>query len=252
MSDHGAAEEVAIVTGAAGALGRAAALRLGADGYRIGVLDRPSDALHETTRLLRAERIAALTLEADLRDHDAIRTAVDRTESELGPVHALINNAAIYPATPFLDIPIEEYDEVVRVNQRGYFLAAQSVARYMVARGVGSIVNIGSVTWHGGWSNLASYVSTKGAAISLTRALARELGEFGVRVNTVSPGAFQTPAEDIHPNPREYSQFVLDHQALKRRGANAELAAVISFLVGPDSSFVTGQSLNVDGGWFME
>jgi NAD(P)-dependent dehydrogenase (short-subunit alcohol dehydrogenase family) len=251
MRNSDRAEGWAIVTGAAGSLGRATALRLAKDGYSVGVLGRPGRDLDETADLVQKAGGAAATLRVDLRDADQIVAAVAEVES-YGPITALVNNAAIYPPTPFLDIPIPEYDDVVAVNQRGYFVMAQACARHMVERGTGGIVNIGSITWHGGWSNLASYVSTKGAAISLTRALARELGEAGVRVNAVSPGAFPTKAEEIHDNPEIYSQFVLDHQALKRRGTPEELAAVVSWLLGPDSSFVTGQTINVDGGWVME
>ncbi|GLK16085.1 oxidoreductase [Herbiconiux flava] len=245
-------DKVAIITGAGGALGRATALRLGADGFAIGALGRASADLAETAAQLEAEGFPVRMLEVDLRDSDAIEAAVAGTERDFGPVGALINNAAIYPSTPFLEIPLAEYDDVVTVNQRGYFYAAQVAARGMVARRSGAIVNVGSITWHGGWSNLASYVSTKGAAVALTRALARELGEHGIRVNAVSPGAFPTKAEEIQGDAAEYSAHVIEHQALKRRGSDAELAAVVSFLVGPDSSFVTGQTINVDGGWIME
>lgn len=245
-------DRVAIITGAGGALGRATALRLGADGFAIGALGRKSGELDETAAQLEAEGVPVRVLEVDLRDASAIEAAITGTEASFGPVEALINNAAIYPSTPFLDIPLAEYDDVITVNQRGNFSAAQVAARGMVARRSGAIVNVGSITWHGGWSNLASYVSTKGAAVALTRALARELGEHGVRVNAVSPGAFPTKAEEIQGDAAEYSAHVIEHQALKRRGSDAELAAVISFLVGPDSSFVTGQTINVDGGWIME
>jgi NAD(P)-dependent dehydrogenase (short-subunit alcohol dehydrogenase family) len=242
----------ALVTGAGGALGRAIALRLGADGFAIGVLGRESDLLRETASLLDAQSIPHRVLPVDLRDGAAIDSALAEVESELAPLAAVVNNAAVYPATPFLDISQEEYEDVVRVNQTAYFLTAQGAARRMVERGTGAIVNIGSITFHGGWANLASYVSTKGASVGLTRALARELGPSGIRVNGVSPGAFPTKAEEIHENPAEYTRFVIDHQSIKRRGTDAELAAVVSFLVGPDSAFVTGQTINVDGGWIME
>jgi NAD(P)-dependent dehydrogenase (short-subunit alcohol dehydrogenase family) len=242
----------ALVTGAGGALGRAIALRLGADGFAIGVLGRESDLLRETASLLDAQSIPHRVLPVDLRDAAAIDSALAEVESELAPLAAVVNNAAVYPATPFLDISQEEYEDVVRVNQTAYFLTAQGAARRMVERGTGAIVNIGSITFHGGWANLASYVSTKGASVGLTRALARELGPSGIRVNGVSPGAFPTKAEEIHENPAEYTRFVIDHQSIKRRGTDAELAAVVSFLVGPDSAFVTGQTINVDGGWIME
>jgi NAD(P)-dependent dehydrogenase (short-subunit alcohol dehydrogenase family) len=242
----------AVVTGAGGALGRAIALRLGADGFRIGVLGREGDLLRETAQLLGEQGIEHYVLPVDLRDPDAIEGALSETERELGPLSALINNAAIYPPTPFLEIPLAEYEDVVRVNQTGYFLAAQGAAHRMIKRNNGSIVNIGSITFHGGWPDLASYVSTKGASVGLTRALARELGPHGIRVNGVSPGAFPTKAEEIHENPEQYTQFVLDRQSIKRRGTDAELAAVVSFLVGPDAAFVTGQTINVDGGWIME
>jgi NAD(P)-dependent dehydrogenase (short-subunit alcohol dehydrogenase family) len=187
----------------------------------------------------------------DLRDAAAIGELFEAVEAELGPAGILVNNAAIYPATPFLAVPVAEYDDVQAVNQRGYWLCAQAAARQMARSGGGVIVNIASITMHGILPRLAAYVATKGAAASMTRALARELGPAGIRVNAVAPGAFPTAAEEIHENPVAYNQYVLDQQALKRRGTPAELAAVVSFLAGPDSAFVTGQTIGVDGGWVM-
>lgn len=240
-----------VVSGAGGSLGRAIARRLGADGFAVAALDLAGPELDETARLLESDGVVALPLVVDLRDGAAIEAAVAEAVT-LGPLGALVNNAAIYPSRAFLDIPLAEYDDVVAVNQRGYFALAQAVGRRLVDSGGGAIVNVASITWHGGYGNLASYVSTKGAAVALTRALARELGEHGVRVNAVSPGAFPTKAEEIQGDPEAYTRFVLDHQAIKRRGTPEELAAVVSFLLGDDAAFVTGQTINVDGGWIME
>ncbi|GAA1664460.1 SDR family oxidoreductase [Nonomuraea maheshkhaliensis] len=230
----------ALVTGASGALGRAIVRRLAADGHQVAALDVDADGLD-----------GALDLKADLRDPAAIEAAFTETAARLGPVGILVNNAAVYPARPFLEVPPEEYDEVVAVNQRAYWLCAQHAARQMLGQGGGAIVNVASITMHGGWPDLAAYVSTKGAAAAFTRALARELGPREIRVNCVSPGAFPTAAEEIHEDLEAYNRMVLERQALRRRGTPEELAAVVSFLTGPDASFVTGQCVEVNGGWVM-
>ncbi len=155
---------VAVVTGAGGSLGRAIARRLAADGHVVAVTDVDAPGLDQTRQAVEAEGGQAYAAPVDLRDAAAVTGFFDAVAAGPGPAAVLVNNAAIYPTTPFLDIAVQEYDNVQAVNQRGYWLCAQSAARQMQAAGAGAIINIASITMHGGWASLASYVATKGAA----------------------------------------------------------------------------------------
>ncbi|MDJ0960813.1 MAG: SDR family NAD(P)-dependent oxidoreductase [Acidimicrobiia bacterium] len=242
----------ALVTGAGGAIGRAVALRLSADGHTVAVVDIDGAAAAATVEAIEANGGHGLAIECDLSDDAQLAAAFTTAIAELGPIDVLINNAAVFPSGPFVDVTVDELDRTTDVNQRGYFLCAQHAARSMIEKGGGSIVNVASITWHGGWADMAPYVATKGAIVALTRALATELGEHEIRVNAVAPGAFPTAAERAqHDDLEAYEARILESQALPRRGTLEELAAVVSFLAGPESSFVTGQTLNVDGGWIM-
>lgn len=243
----------AMVTGAGGALGGAIALRLAVDGHAVAVVDIDGESAARTAEQIEGAGGVALVVECDLRSPDAIEDAFNRTRSDLGPISVLVNNAAVFPSGTFVDIPVEEHDDTIAVNQRGYFLCSQRAARSMIGDGRGgSIVNIASITWHGYWIEMVPYVAAKGAIVAMTRALARELGAHEIRVNAVAPGAFPTRAERAqHDDVEAYERRILDSQALKRRGTFEELAAAVSFLAGPESSFITGQTLNVDGGWVM-
>lgn len=242
----------AIVTGAGGGLGRAIALRLAEDGHAVAAVDIDGSEAAKTCEAIAAAGGIAGPYVVDLRDRAAIDAMAGEAETALGPVAVLVNNAAVFPSGPFLEVTLEGYDDVNAVNQRAYFFAAQAAARLMRrAERSGAIINIGSITQHGGWSNMVPYAVTKGAAATLTRALATELGPHEIRVNCVAPGAFPTRAEDMQADPAAYSQRILDSQALKRRGRLSDVAAAVSFFAGPESSFITGQTLNVDGGWIM-
>jgi NAD(P)-dependent dehydrogenase (short-subunit alcohol dehydrogenase family) len=242
MSDQ---QEVAFVTGAGGGLGTPIVQRLALDGFIVVATDVDSQAakaaVHDAPR--------AVAVELDVADIGAIRSAVDHAAT-LGRLAVVVNNAAVFPSGPFVDVTVDEYDWAHAINQRAYFFVAQAAARHMIEEGRGSIVNIGSITQHGGWPNIVAYATAKGAAATFTRALATELGEHNVRVNCVAPGAFPTPAEDMQP--AGYEATILAGQALQRRGECSEVAAAVSFLCSADAEFITGQTVNVDGGWKMQ
>ena len=242
----------ALVTGGGGAIGRGVAVRLAADGHQVVVVDLDLTAAQGSVDAVTADGGTAVAVECDLSDATSIADAFATARDACGPLDVLVNNAAVFPSGAFVDVPLSELDHTTAVNQRGYFLCAQHAARSMIVSGGGAIVNIASITWHGGWGDMAPYVATKGAIVALTRALATELGRHEIRVNAVAPGAFPTAAERAqHPDLEAYEARILESQALPRRGSIEELAAAVAFLAGNEASFITGQTLNVDGGWIM-
>ena len=259
-----------IITGAAGGLGSAMAAAFAAEGGRVAVVDLPgsqgariADQINQAGATGSTAGAAggtpggaagaagsAFFVPCDLADLDRA-AAVIRGIAASDGAGVLVNNAAIYPSKAVGDYSISEWHRVQRVNVDAAFVCAQAVLPAMRAAGTGRIVNISSITFFGGLARIAPYVTSKGALVGLTRALARECGPDGITVNAVAPGAFPTAAEEIHPDREGYQAYVLDQQAVKRRGVPADVASAVLFFCAPESSFITGQLLCVDGGWVM-
>lgn len=239
-----------LYTGAAGGLGLPTTLNMLKTGAKVVAIDNDPvkvDALRKAAEGLGGLTVATL----DLSDLTSLRKGLETLSAELGGFDVVINNAAIYPSKPFEDFTIEEMQRVQRINVDAGIVCVQVALPHMKAKGRGRIVNVASVTFSGGWSDLTPYVQSKGALIGLARSWAREFGKYGITVNAISPGAFPTDAEKIHPDLAAYEKRIYDHQAIQRRGTPEDISNILMFLASDAASFITGQTINVDGGWVM-
>jgi 3-oxoacyl-[acyl-carrier protein] reductase len=241
-----------IITGAAGGLGSAMAAAFAAEGGRVALVDLPGSTGAQVADQINQAGSAgsAFFVPCDLADLDHAAAVIGDIAAGDG-AGVLVNNAAIYPSKAVGEYSTGEWQRVQRVNVDAAFVCAQAALPAMRAAGGGRIVNISSITFFGGLARLAPYVTSKAALVGLTRALARECGPDGITVNAVAPGAFPTAAEEIHPDRDGYTRYVLDRQAVKRRGVPADVASAVLFFSAPESSFITCQLLCVDGGWVM-
>ncbi|MBX9455331.1 MAG: SDR family oxidoreductase [Rhizobium sp.] len=241
-----------LLTGALGTLGRAQAEVLARAGATVLLLDRPGA---EGGKGLVSDIIAdggkALYVGQDLNQlAESERTVADLAEAH-GGIDILINNAALIINKPFEDFSIEEYENQLRVNSSAAFALTRAVAPAMKRKAYGKIVNFGSITLNGRWDGYVPYVASKGAMVGLTKALARELGPHGVRVNAVSPGAVVSEAEErvFGDRLQQYNDWVLENQSLKTRIQPGDVAELVLFLVSPASDMISGQNIAIDGGW---
>ena len=242
-----------IVTGAAGGLGSAMEAGFAREGGDVAIIDLPGTGGSEVAQRINDSGPAgsAFFVPCDLADLDRTAQVVRGLAGAHGGIDVLVNNAAIFPRKEVANYTIQEWQSVQRVNVDAAFVCVQAVLPEMRATESGRIVNVSSITFFGNTPFLTPYVASKGALVGLTRALARECGPDGITVNAVAPGAFPTAAEAIHPDPEGYSASVLEKQAVKRRGVPEDIANAVLFLCAPETSFITGQLLVVDGGWVM-
>jgi len=238
----------ALVTGGNGGLGRAIALGFAGAGASVAILGRNAEKNEKVLAELERIGARAIAIESDITDRAQIEPAVARVERELGSVDILVNNAGIGLIKPSLEIPVEEWDQVLAINLTACFLMSQAAGRWMAKRKTGKIINISSIYGLFGNAVAPSYSATKGALINLTKSMAIELAPVNVQVNAIVPGYFHTELTDAFKDEPFYNELIRRVPA-GRWGEPEELAGAAIFLASGASNFVTGTSVIVDGGF---
>lgn len=244
---------VALVTGGGAGIGEATCLRLAEQGRAIGVLGREHDNTAAVAAAIVEAGGTAIAVTADVADRAQVDAAVAEVRRALGPITILVNNAGVEDFTPFAEVREELWDRLFAVNLKGVFNVTQAVLPDMLAASWGRIVNLSALGAQSGAANMAPYTATKGGVVAMTRSLAVELGSRGVTVNDVSPGFILTPmsqrAIDGGLFAAPYEEIVASYP-IPRVGRPAEVAAAIAFFASDEASYITGQTLGVNGGCF--
>jgi pyridoxal 4-dehydrogenase len=234
---------VAIVTGAAQGIGRAVAQKLADEGATLVLADLNEEGIQRAA----SELPDASALRTDVGDPDEVQRLVDTTLERHGRIDALANVAAIVPFTAWDDVTFEEWRRIMTTNLDGTYLTNRAVYHPMRAAGYGRIVNLSSNVILAGTPNLAHYVASKGGVWAFTRALAREVGKYGITVNSVAPGLTETEGVLASPHAEAF-EFVQMLQCLPRRGVASDIAPSVAFLLSEEAGWVTGQLLVADAG----
>jgi NAD(P)-dependent dehydrogenase (short-subunit alcohol dehydrogenase family) len=245
MADKRLDGRVVLVTGAAQGIGAAYARRLVAEGASVVVADIDEAGAERTAR-----ELGALPVQVDVSNVESVARMVGAAVDEFGRIDVLVNNAAMFGTLeyqPIEEISVELFDRVMAVNVRGVFLCCQAVVPVMKRLGGGKIVNIASGTLLSGVPNFVHYIASKGAVFAMTRTLARELGPFGITVNTLAPGLTLSENVQLH-HPAEQIERSRSSRALARDETPEDLEGALVFLASSDSDFVTGQMMVVNGG----
>jgi NAD(P)-dependent dehydrogenase (short-subunit alcohol dehydrogenase family) len=236
---------VALVTGAAGGIGRVYAERLASDGHVVATVDLT--APDETVGAIVAAGGTAHAFVADVTDESSVGGCVDAVTELLGAPSVLVNNVGVYPVTKWDDLTLAEFRRVISINLESAFLMCKACVPAMRDAGWGRIINIASRTYWLPTPDMAAYLASKGGVIGLTRALATELGGHGITANVIAPGLTRTASIEAITADVVF-EMTKNMQAIKRTQEPSDLAGLLSFLASDDSAFITGQTVMVDGG----
>jgi gluconate 5-dehydrogenase len=240
--------QVALVTGTSRGLGQYFARALAKAGADLVLTSRTRASLAAFEAEIKALGRRAVSLELDVRSQESIETMAAEAEAAFGQIHILVNNAGCNIRKPALDVKWEDWNTILDTNLRGTFFVAQAVARRMIAKGYGRIVNIGSVTSVAGYAGLAPYGASRGGIRQMTMSLAADWGKHGVTVNCLAPGWFRTEQNKILYEDQEWVAYLTERIPLQRPGKPNDLDGAVVFLASEASAYVTGQTLLVDGG----
>ena len=239
---------VAIVTGTSRGLGQYFGRALARAGADLVITSRKLGALDSFMREVEDLGRKALPLELDVRDFDSIQHMVEAAHAHYGKIDILVNNAGCNVRKPAVDVTWDDWNLVVETNLRGSFFVAQAVARKMLPRGQGRIINIGSVTCVAGYAGLTPYCASRGGVKQMTMSLADDWGPHGITVNCLAPGWFKTAQTAALYENKEWLDYLVDRIPLRRPGQPADLDGAVVFLASDASQYITGQTLLVDGG----
>ena len=239
---------LALITGSSGGIGFALARGLGEAGAALVLNGRNSTRLEQAAGILRGEGFQVHTRDFDVTQAGAVRAAIEDIEAGIGAIDILVNNAGMQKRMPLQDFPEEDWHELMRTNVDSVFLVGQAVARYMIPRGRGKIINICSVQSEIGRPSIAPYMASKGAVKMLTKGMAIDWGPHGIQVNGLGPGYFKTELNKALLTDDKFNTWLTGRTPSRRWGEVAELAGAAVFLASDASSFVNGHVLYVDGG----
>lgn len=251
----GAIEGVVVVTGGAQGLGLAYGRRLSERGAQVVLADVRGEMAAEAAGAIRAEGGQAVGLELDVTDEDSVADVLGRVAKEQGTVTGLVNNAggAFIPPSDIEDMAYADFLRVLAVNAGGTWLCSRAVVPGMKDHGRGKIVNVSSTCFSKGYpTGMVPYIAAKGGVVGITRALARELGPHGITVNAVAPGYTPVPtggSVNVGERKAALLRQMVEEQCLQRTEVPGDLVGTVAFLISDESDFVTGQVVNVDGGW---